>query len=281
MMFFRFFLRWIAPSTMIAVTAAGAQEVKCSSMDLVSRRAVVYARGTWTVAYVPEAKFGRQVPYGREYHVLAPDGWYKLKTDSRKSIYCFLVSHRSFQYGGQESYLGVAAFSILKERTNPAQPVSMFRNQGWRRSDDSTFGNANAIKQSELHPHQFFSVHVRPESLTALDTDLGYKWHGQYGENEKQHSWKDHVLWNLSNDLNEVVSDWFIDLNKGQIKNFDISDLMDTRFDGKLIRFIFTKTRDSNKPPRFCLRSDSRLVTAVTLFSPHLAGTLNFTIDFQ
>lgn len=255
--------RWITLGTMIALALADAQEVSSASIDRVERRAHVYARGTWTVAYVPEAHRGDQVPYGRAYHVLASGKRHTLRTDSRKSNHCFLVSHRSSQYGGQASYLGVAAFSILKKRTNPVRPVSMFRNQGWRRSDDGKFGSENAIRQSQLTPDEFFRAHLRPKSLIELDTELGYEWHGRYGENDEHHSWRDHVLWNGSNNSDEGVSD------------------QDTRFDGKLIRFKFTEHRDSREPPSFCLRSESRIKTVVTLFSPHLEGTLRFTVDFS
>ena len=261
-MLLRIFARRIAPATMIAVVTAGAQEVSSSSLDLVVQRARVYARGTWTVAYVPEAHRGDQVPYGRKYHVLTADKRYRLEADPRKSNHCFLVSHRSSDYGGQESYLGVAALSILKKRTDPVQPVSMFRNKGWLRSDDGQFSDESAIRQSDLGLGEFFRAHSGPKSLTQLDTSLGYKWHGQYGKNEEHNSWRDHVLWNLSNNLNEGVSGWAM------------------RFDGKLIRFKFTDARDSREPPCFCLRSESRLETVVALFSPHLAGTLKFTIVF-
>ena len=54
----------------------------------------------------------------------------------------------------------------------------------------------------------------------------------------------------------------------------------DTRFDGMLIRFTFTSRQDSSAPPSFCLSRDGRLETMVTLFSPHMEDTLEFTIVF-
>ena len=97
-------------------------------------------------------------------------------------------------------------------------------------------------------------------SLEELDTRLDHRWHGQYGDDDEQHSWNDRDVWALSNDINEGWED--------------------TRFDGKLVRFTFTRREDSSALPSFCLSADRRLETMVTLFSPHMEGTLEFTIVF-
>ena len=262
MMLLRFCLSWIAVAA-FAVTAAGAQEVPAqrSQEFRVFSRAVVYERGTWTVAYVPEARSGADVATGRSYDLLRPDGRYELETEPTQSSYCFLVSHRYGEFAGEESYLGVAAYSFLMPRTNLVRPVSMFRNNGWRRGDDARFGNRNDFKSSMLRPHEFFRAHLDAPSLEELDTRLDHRWHGQYGDDDEQNSWNDHDVWALSNDINE--------------------DREDTRFDGKLIRFAFTRRGDSSAPPSFCLSGDRRLETMVTLFSPYMEGTLEFTIVFQ
>ena len=121
----------------------GAQEVPAQrSQDFrVFSRAEVYERGTWTVAYVPEARSGADVATGRSYDLLRPDGRYELETEPTQSTYCFAVSHRYPEFAGEESYLGVAAYSVLMPGTNPVRPVSMFRNRGWRRGDDARFGD--------------------------------------------------------------------------------------------------------------------------------------------
>ena len=264
----RYFVSFIALIAVFALVPASAQDESFSGNNPVSTRTEVYAQGTWAVAYVPEARHSEQVPYGRLYFILAQDEDYVLKTNPEQVDYCFLVSHRSSEFGDQLSYLGVAAFSILKPGTNPIEPVSMFRNGGWRRGN--THWEQSDIGPSTLGAVQFFEAHSSSHSVVALDKLLGFEWHGQYREDRSRHSWKDKHQWNLIENIGER-----------ELNRLGGSDWQDTRFDGKLIRFTFTRKKDSRKPPKFCLDNGKRLATIITLFSPHMTGTKRFTFVFK
>ena len=253
----------IALFATISVTSVAAQEVYRLENIPGKERREVYEHGTWTVAYVPEARSGSEIPYGQKYHILQPNQQYRLDPSQSQSNYCFMVSHYSDDFVSQASYLGVATFSILEQRTNPLRPVSMFRNSGWARNNKLE----SRIQTSPLRPEEFFIFHSDPLSLEALDKSLDFPWHAQYGENTNDHSWRYSDLWNLSRKFDTEL-----------IFSLGGSGWEDTRFDGKLIRFVFTQSRQSRKPPRFCIERQSRLATVLTLSSPHLPSTLEFII---
>ena len=245
---------------------AQADEVGVSGNDRVAQRVQVYDRGTWTIAYVPEAPTGERAPYGREYHILKPNRVYQLQSQQSPSNYCFLVSHRSADFANQPSYLGVASLSALSDGTNPTRPVSMFRNRKWRLDGGEV---ATTFEASKLTPARFFSAHVKATSPSHLDDLLGHQWHAWYGDGARDHSWNHRDRWDLPREL--------ATLNNGE---FVSADLDNTRFDAKLIRFKFTGSSDSRYPPTFCIRRQDRLMTFVKLVSPHLAEDLSFSVKF-
>ena len=222
----------------------------------------------WTLAYVPQARTGTDAPKQQWFHLLLPGRRYDL---AEERPHCFVVSHRQPDYEGQASYLGVAALSIVSNRTGHKEPVFLFRNQGWERKGNSEFGASNTPQNLPIKPTMLFLAHSRADTLQKLDSMLDHQWHGDYLRiNEtRQSSWSKRYMWDLSEDLKEKLDATSERIDQDRI-----------RFDGQLIRFNFTAKDNSENPPRFCIEGTGREETWMTLFSPHLSGTREFTFRF-
>ena len=272
-MLLRFCLGWIVVWTM-AVTTAGAEETT------IRHRFKFYEQAPWTVAFVPNITRSTDFGTTRKFVVYSKSARYNIET---QNTYCFAINHRLPKLAGEPSYLGVAAFSILKE-IHHDHPVSMFRNTGWKRGNDTSFSaNNDRLKTSPLLPRQFFETHsdsaatfrktlnarAMLKARKTLDDGLGHRWHGEYGE-AYEHSWDHLDLWDLSNDISLEL-----------ITELGGSGWQRTRFDGKLISFEFTKKRASKKPPIFCLEGDNRVAAVIWVFSPDRSTSWKFEFVFS
>ena len=278
-MLLRFCLGWIAVLTM-AATEAGAQET-ITQTERVGARYLFYEEAVWTVSYLPNINDSHQFDTTRAFDLLRRSGRYEIET---KDTYCFAINHRLRSRAGESSYLGIAAFSLLKDNHN--HPVSMFRNKKWKRANNPGFSrNNNSIKTSPLSPLNFFKRHFKAaatlrntrldtqemyDARRTLDYELEYEWHGKYGEAAHEHSWDLLDLWDMSNNISLKL-----------IEELGGSGWQNTRVDGKLIRFKFTEKVDPKKPPIFCLRGDNRVATVVRVFSPDLDTPWKFEFIFR
>ena len=254
-------------SQLILVQTFFANDVLRSDEDEVLQRTQVYDRGTWTIAYVPEATSGEQAPHGNSFHILQPNNTYLLLKEKPQTQYCFIVSHRSDQYANEPSYLGVASFSVLSDNTNPKRPLLMFRSTGWFKS--GRFLEKRASIPSIIPPGRFFDAHATPIDLKERELRQIHSWHASYSKGENNHSWLDHDLWDLRERLENVITD----------NNFDVN-WQNTRLDAMLIRFKFTEKRDSVKPPRFCIASQNRTLSIIMVLSPYIAQSLRFIVSY-
>ena len=223
-------------------------------------RVVFYQQTPGTVAFLPNVRTGSEAQKAAVFDVLPASGRYEVPI---AASYCFIVNHRFPEQDGVESYVGVAVVSTLKEGTDPGRPVSLYRNDFWRRAQDTSYATTNRrSKELPVTPKEFYRAHSRSVSLHDLDAALGYPWHGEYSASG-DHSWRDRDRWDLSS------SSGGVDLT-GIVASGEPPE--DLRFDGKLLRFVFTAKRSSAAPVVFCLEGDRRQGAILMLFSPDQPG---------
>ena len=239
-------------------------------------RDAVNRLGLGTVAYHPAASEASHVAYETDLHVLETGTIYRLPAEIRQ--HCFMVSHFSHspEFVGRPSYVGVAAWSVMRlpQRT----PLSLYRNgsEGWWRdeADRVNWDPGGVFEHCDLSPRAVFSVHGNASNLRALDDGLGgIAWHGTFDRERGERSWdplERRRLWDLREE--EVAADLSGCLSE--------SPSRPCRFDGKLIRFKLTGSRGSPNGPNFCINGHSRMATDIWLFGRHFEGS-RFRFVFQ
>ena len=189
---------------------------------------------------------------------------------AKQTTYCFAFNHRDAAQEGTRSYVAIGSLSVLVGRTDPLRPVALFRNDGWERAGDPGFEQENRLlKTLPIDPSVLVDAHSEP-TLQASDQRIQHKWHGDYSTGQK--SWLDRDFWRRAPQAEpDVVS---------ALAAPDPSP--DLQFDGKLIRFAFTRKGNSREMPRFCLDGDQRLGTIVRVLNPHLGTpTRTFELIFR
>ena len=238
-------------AAVLLVSTAHGQDVL--RPERLTSRTQFYSRPLGTVAFLPQVKVSEDAKYAGQWDLLVNSGRYEF---SQSGPYCFVVNHRDLVQASKSSYVAIGALSILRPGTQPARPVSMFRNQGWSRGCDKAYLHDNGSpKHVSLTLATFAGAHDQGK-LEENDRLLTHQWHGHYGHGK---SWEDRDVWAsaASGDAELTAS---LARHQGQ---------PDLRFDAKLLRFTFTQKRDSNQPVAFCVEGDRRIATILTVFSPH------------
>ncbi len=240
-------------AAVLLVPAARAQELL--TPDRVTSRQQFYSSPTGAVAFLPQVQVSADARFAGQWDVLVESGRYEIE---RGSQYCFVINHRDPHQAGRPSYLAIGAISVLRPRTRPVRPISMFRNEGWSRREDSVYLRNNDLpKHVPLSLETFVGAHNQSE-LEVNDQLLTHRWHGHHGEGE---SWADRDFWaRAATDDATVVNSLA-----------GVAESPDLRFDAKLLRFHFTARRASNRPVSFCINGDGRIATILKVFSPHLS----------
>ena len=234
----------------LLVPTARAQEF-LDPERLISRRQF-YSRPPGIVALLPQVRVSDDAKFAGQWEVFVESGRYEI---SQGGSYCFVVNHRDPGKVGRSSYVAIGALSVLRPRTRPLRPISMFRNQGWSRGGDQAYVCENDLpKHVPLTLETFARAHEQ-RRLDENDRLLTHRWHGHHDDGN---SWADRDIWAsvASADTNLTAS-----LAPSQ-------EQPDLRFDAKLLQFSFTQKRNSNQPVAFCLEGNRRIATVLTIFSP-------------
>ena len=242
---------------LVAAAALLASPVRAQDVrepDRLTNRTQFYSSPLGTLAFLPQVTRSEDARFAGQWDLLAGSGRYRV---APRGQYCFVLNHRDPAQEGRRSYVVIGAISVLPPGTQPTRPISMFRNQGWSRSDDPEYSRENGLpKHVSLTLERFVGAHDQGE-LGENDRLLTHRWHGQYGDGA---SWVDRDLWvDAASAGHELIASLAED-EEGQ---------PDLRFDAKLLRFAFTGARNSNQPVAFCMEGDRRIATILTVFSPH------------
>ena len=250
---------WMA--TAVLVPTARAQDAQFERLTSVRQ---FYSRPTGTVAFLPQVKVPDNARFAGQWDVLTGSGRYEI---TQSGPHCFVVNHRDPGRAGDFAYVAIGALSALQPATDPARPVSMFRNEGWSRDNDPEYSSDNGEPiHVPLTPEAFVRAHVE-RSLEENDRLLTHRWHGLHGDGE---SWDERDVWiaAASADARAAAS----------LAGTQEPDL---RFDAKLLRFAFTRRYTSDRPVVFCVEDDQRIATILTVFSPHFTQlTRRFELAF-
>lgn len=237
-------------ATVLLVPTARAQDVL--RPERVTDRSQFYSRPPGTVAFLPQVRESGDARFAGQWDVLVESGRYEV---IRSDAYCFVVNHRDRVQAGMASYVAIGALSILRPGTQSARPTSIFRNQGWsRRNDPLSPRDSDFLEHVALTPEMFAEAHDQ-DQLEENDRLLTHQWHGNHGRGE---SWEDRDIW--AGWASEPI---------GNLAGTQAQP--DSRLDGKLLRFDFTQSRNSNRPVAFCLAGDRRIATILMVFSPHFS----------
>ena len=237
----------------LLVPTARAQDVL--RLERLTNRTQFYSRPSGTVAFLPQVKVSGEAKFAGQWDLLVESGRYEV---GQSGQYCFVVNHRDPVQAGRSSYVAIGAISVLRSGTQPARPISMFRNQGWSRGDDPAYLRDNGSpKHVSLTLETFAGAHDQGE-LEENDRLLTHRWHGHHGDGE---SWADRDVWAgaASADAKLIAS----------LAGYQ--EQPDLRFDAKLLRFAFTQAYNSNLPVAFCVEGDRRIATVLTVFGPHFS----------
>ena len=248
----RIWLFLLVAAALLAPTAR-AQDVL--RLERLTNRTQFYSRPSGTVAFLPQVKVSGEAKFAGQWDLLVESGRYEV---GQSGPYCFVVNHRDPVQAGRSSYVAIGAISVLLAGTQPARPISMFRNQGWLRGDDQAYLRDNGSpKHVSLTLETFAWAHDQGE-LEENDRLLTHRWHGHHGDGE---SWADRDVWAgaASADAKLIAS----------LAGYQ--EQPDLRFDAKLLRFAFTQTYNSNQPVAFCVEGDRRIATILTVFGPHFS----------
>ena len=246
---------WLILSVAAALLVPTARAQDVLQLERLTNRTQFYSRPPGTVAFLPQVKVSGEARFAGQWDLLVESGRYEV---GQSGPYCFVVNHRDPVQAGISSYVAIGAISVLRSGTQPARPISMFRNQGWSRGDDPTYLRDNGSpKHVSLTLQTFAGAHDQGR-LEENDRLLTHRWHGHHGNGE---SWADRDVWSgaASADAELIAS----------LAGYP--EQPDVRFDAKLIRFAFTQTRNSNQPVAFCVEGDRRIATILTVFGPHFS----------
>ena len=248
----------------LLVPTVRAQDVQ--QFERLTSRTQFYSRPVGTVALLPQVKVAEDAEFAGQWDVLVGSGRYEI---SQSGPYCFVVNHRAPDRAGKSACVAIGALSLLQAQTDPHRPVSMFRNKGWSRDNDPAFCSANGLlKHSPLTPEAFAKAHDQGR-LDENDRLLTHRWHGYHSNGE---SWADRDVW-----ARAASADVKMAANLAGIPGQP-----DLRFDAKLLQFAFTRKRNSNRPIVFCVEDDQRIITILTVFSPHFSqATRRFELVFR
>ncbi len=245
---------WLCLALAAAPLASPARAQDFLEPDRIINRTRFYASPLGTLAFLPQVTRSENAKYAGQWDLLVESGRYRIAPSGQ---YCFVLNHRDRAQEGRRSYVVIGATSILPSGTRPARPISMFRNPGWSRSDDPEYSRENGLpKHVSLTLETFVGAHDQSE-LEENDRLLTHRWHGDFGGGE---SWVDRDLWVEAASVEPEVISGLVGDEEGR---------PDLRFDAKLLRFIFTGERNSDRPVAFCMEGDRRIATIVTVFSPH------------
>ena len=237
----------------LLVPTARAQDVL--PLERLTNRRQFYSRPPGTVAFLPQVKVSGEAEFAGQWDLLVESGRYEV---GQSGPYCFVVNHREPDQAGRSSYVAIGAISVLRSGTQPARPISMFRNQGWSRGDDPAYLRDNGSpKHVSLTLETFAGAHDQGK-LEENDRLLTHRWHGHHGDGE---SWADRDVW-----VGAASADTKLIASLAQYPGQPV-----LRFDAKLLRFVFTQRRNSNQPVVFCVEGDRRIATILTVFSPHFS----------
>ena len=230
-----------------------------------------------TVAWIPQVFTSSDAKYAGQWDVLVEGGRYVIPRADKGPWHCFVVNHRDLGKGATESYVAVGALSILRPRTNPLFPLSLYRNEGWARSNDPESRHHEVWwRETEITSEMFGNAHAQDtleenERILGIEESPNDWWHGSYDTKGIKESWANRLFWQ------KVVS-----IEPGRLIDLGWSaNDKDVRFDAKLIRFTFTQKRVSDKPVAFCVRGDRRIATILTVYGPDLGPTQQFELVFQ
>ena len=237
----------------LLVPTARAQDIL--QPDRLTNRTQFYSLPPGTVAFLPQVKVSEDAKFAGQWDLLVESGRYEV---GQSAPYCFVVNHRDPVQVGKSAYVAIGAMSVLQSGTQPTRPISMFRNQGWSRSDDPAYHRDNdSPKHVSLTVEKFARAHGQGK-LDENDRLLTHRWHGHHGDGE---SWADRDVWARSASADDkLVASLAQD-----------PEQPDLRFDAKLLRFAFTRERNSDRPVAFCVEGDRRIATILTVFSPHFS----------
>lgn len=254
----------ILVGTALLIPTAQAEDVL--KPQRLTHRTQFFSNPHGSVAFLPQVKVAEEAKYAGQWDLLVESGRYEVDQSDQ---YCFVVNHRNPAQEGKRSYVAIGAISVLRSGTQPNRPVSLFRNEGWSRSNDNKYGRNNlSPKHLPLTLKMFAKAHNQCD-LKENDRLLTHQWHGKYGDEE---SWADRDIWvHAALDDDKLISSWSRDREQPEL-----------RFDAKLIRFAFTEKPNSSRPVAFCLAGDRRMGVVLTVFSPHFnQGERRFELVFR
>ena len=240
-----------------------------------THRTQFYSSPPGAMAFLPQVKASGDTEFAGQWDLLVESGRYEF---DRSSQYCFVVNHCDPAQIGKRSYVAIGALSVLRSGTQPIRPISLFRNQGWSRSDNPAYHRNNGSpKHVSITLDTFNSAH-KQGNLKENDRLLTHRWHGHYGDGQ---SWEDRDVWGgaVFGDANLIAS---LLGKQGQNEEDLVLREPDLRFDAKLLRFVFTKKPNSSQPVAFCVGGDRRIAVILTVFSPHFnQGERRFELVFR
>lgn len=229
--------------------------------ERLTHRTQFYSTPPGAMAFLPQVKVSEDAKFAGQWDLLVKSGRYEVDQSGQ---YCFAVNHRNPAHEGKRSYVAIGAISVLESGTQPTRPVSLFRNEGWSRSEDEKYRSKNGLpKHLPLTWEAFAKAHDQGE-LKENDRLLKHRWHGHYvgndgGESDGGGSWADRDVWAGA----ALEDDGLIRSFSGELERPEL------RFDAKLLRFAFTEKRNSSRPVAFCLEGDQRIGVVLKVFSPH------------
>lgn len=264
--------------TLLALVLATSSSARAEFLQPIDGIERFYNIGTGTVALLPHATDREDCENAMHFHVLPADGAYNIP---RQSQYWFIVSNQ----GGDTvryTYLGVELVLVLSvpRQLRLAHSVVLYRNNGWRRTDDPKF-DPEAIRKAfpPTRPspiEEFFRVHMSGR-LKDMD-QLFFQWDGTPIDSD-ENSWKAHQAWVPSRPGSD---------GKSQVNNlvkdfqppFSPSDPV--QLEAYLLRFAVSPSPSRKNRVCFKMRGSDVKGAYIRLFAPNTPDfDRNFFIRFQ